>query len=78
VRRILTHYLDEIRQMVCAGQAAGSIRPEVAPDTAAMMFFGMIVPAGILWHLTDGGIDVTQHAERVWQLFHRAVAVLPS
>ena len=26
------------------------------------MFFGMVVPAGILWHLSDGGFDVTQHA----------------
>jgi len=32
------------------------------------------MPAGRLWHLTDGGIELTQHAERAWHLFHRAVA----
>lgn len=74
VRRILTNYLVQIRETIQAGQAVGKIRPEIDPDTAAMMFFGMIVPAGMLWHLTDGGIDVTQHAERAWQLYYRALA----
>ena len=38
------------------------------------MFMGMIVPAGILWHLTDGGFNVTQHAGRAWQMFQAAIA----
>jgi hypothetical protein len=37
------------------------------------MFLGMIVPAGILWHLTDGGFNVTQHAGRAWQMFRAAI-----
>jgi AcrR family transcriptional regulator len=73
VHRILRHYIDGIAEFVRAGQAAGVIRPEVDPETTALMFFGIVVPGGILWHLTDGGFDVTRHAERAWQMFCRAV-----
>lgn len=74
VRRILTGYLSRVANLIQEAQATGLIRPEIDPQTAALMFFGIIMPAGIFWHLTDGGIDVTQHAERAWHLFHRAVA----
>lgn len=74
VRRIVMTYLGQIVQLVRQAQAAGQVRPELDPQTVALVFFGMIVPAGILWHLTDGGIDVTQHAERAWQFFRGAVA----
>ncbi len=42
-----------------------------------MMLFGIIVPAGILWHLTEGGFDVTRHAQRAWQLFSSAITQTP-
>jgi len=74
VLAIVTSYLGQIGRLVREAQGAGRIRAEIDPDTVSLLFFGMIVPAGMLWHLTDGGIDVTQHAERVWQLFQRAVA----
>ena len=34
-----------------------------------MMFLGMIIPAGVVWHLTDGGFNLTQHAGRAWKMF---------
>jgi hypothetical protein len=46
----------------------------VDPATAALLFLGIVVPAGILWHLTEGGFDVTRHAERAWQIYRRAIA----
>jgi AcrR family transcriptional regulator len=73
VRRILTGYLDQVEQIIREGQKQGSIRREIAPGCAALMFFGMVVPAGILWHLTDGGFDVTQHAARAWEMFAAAL-----
>ena len=60
-------------EIVRLGQSQGRIRPDLDVQTVAMMLFGIIVPAGILWHLTDGGFDVTRHAQRAWQLFRTAV-----
>jgi hypothetical protein len=37
------------------------------------MFLGLVQPAAILWQLSDGGIDVTKHAERAWQIFSDAI-----
>jgi AcrR family transcriptional regulator len=74
VRRIVVGYLAEVEQLVRDGQQQGVIRTELPPKTIAVMFLGMIVPAGILWHLTEGGFNVTQHAGRAWQIFRRAIA----
>jgi AcrR family transcriptional regulator len=73
VRRIVGGYLDEIGRMVREGQQQGQIDRHLLPRTAAMMFLGMIVPAGVVWHLTDGGFNLTQHAGRVWKMFQQAL-----
>jgi AcrR family transcriptional regulator len=73
VRRMLTEYLGHIGELVRQGQRDGRMRAELDPGTVALLFMGMIVPAAIVWHLTDGGLDVTQHAERAWALFRRAI-----
>lgn len=65
---ILMGYLGQVRQIVEAGQKQRRIRPNLDPETVVMMYFGIVVPAGIRWHLTDGGFDVTRHAERAWQI----------
>ncbi len=73
VQQILGAYLERIAELVRQGQKEGKIRPELDPATAATMLIGIVVPAGILWHLTDGGFDVTKHAERAWQILRRAI-----
>jgi AcrR family transcriptional regulator len=75
VRRMLNDYLGHIGQLVRQGQEEGKVRPDVDPGTVALLFMGMIVPAGIVWHLTDGGFDVTQHAQRAWEVFRRGISV---
>jgi AcrR family transcriptional regulator len=74
VHRILSAYLGNIGQFVKEGQRQGCIRRELDPEAVALAFIGMIVPAGILWHLTDGGFDVTRHANRAWPLFKQSIA----
>ncbi|MGA2068150.1 MAG: TetR/AcrR family transcriptional regulator [Thermoguttaceae bacterium] len=73
VRQILSGYLDQVEQMVREGHEEGSIRREIVPASAALMFLGTVMPAAVLWHLTDGGFDVTQHAARAWELFAAAL-----
>ena len=75
VHSLVTAYLGAVEQLVRAGQQQGSIRKELVPKNVAVMFLGLIVPAGILWHLTEGGYNVTQHAARTWDMFRRAIVV---
>lgn len=73
VLHILNRYVGQVIEIVQLGQSQQRIRPELDAQAITMMLFGIIVPAGILWHLTDGGFDVTRHAQRAWQLFDLAV-----
>jgi hypothetical protein len=74
VQEILSGYLAAIQQSVLEGQAQGCIRANMLPETVAMMFLGIVMPAGILWHLTEGGFNVTQHAGRAWKMLREAIA----
>jgi AcrR family transcriptional regulator len=72
---ILGAYRGQIVGLIRDGQQEGVIRAELDPETVSLMLLGIIIPAGILWHLTDGGFDVTRHAERCWQMFYEMIAV---
>lgn len=73
ILRILMGYLGQVRQIVEAAQKQRRIRPNLDPETVVMMFFGIFIPAGIRWHLTEGGFDITKHAERAWHILRDAL-----
>lgn len=70
---IITGYLKGVAEIVGRGQQAGQIRPELDPGTVAIMFLGLVQPAAILWHLSDGGLDVTRHVQKAWEIFVEAL-----
>ncbi len=72
--RVLEMYRGQLREIVHEGQRQGCIREDIDAETAALLFLGMVIPAGVLWHVTDGGFDVTRHAHRAWPMFRAAVA----
>jgi len=74
VFQIFTRYTGQVAEIVRRGQRQGRIRRELDVQTVTMMLFGIIVPAGILWHLTEGRFDVTRHAQRAWQILRGAIA----
>jgi AcrR family transcriptional regulator len=69
VMQIVRSYKGQLVDIVRQGQRQGLLRTDADPETAAMMILGIVVPAAILWHLTEGGFDVTRHATRAWALF---------
>lgn len=73
VHEMVKSYLKRVREIVQRGQENGQIRPGLDPSPVSLMFLGMIQPAAILWRLSDGGIDVTKHAEKAWQIFSEAI-----
>ncbi len=62
-------YLKRIGNIISQGQQEGRIRPDADPETLSLMFLGMIQPAAILWHMSDGRSNVTKHAEMAWKIF---------
>jgi len=73
VFQIFTRYTGHVAEIVRLGQRQGRIRRNLDVQTVTMMLFGIIVPAGILWHLTEGRFDVTRHAQRAWRILRSAI-----
>jgi AcrR family transcriptional regulator len=74
VQALLGGYLGRIAETVRRGQRAGQIARGRDPQTVALMFMGLIVPAGALWHMSGGAFDIEVHVERAWRIFRRAIA----
>ncbi|MGW8255891.1 MAG: TetR/AcrR family transcriptional regulator [Thermoguttaceae bacterium] len=70
-------YSAGVAEIVRHAQKQKLIRRELDPATVAMMIFGIVLPAGILWHLTEGRFDVTQHANRAWNILRCAIVASP-
>ena len=70
---IFSQYSGQLADIVRRGQEQGVVRGDLDPATVAMMVFGIVLPAGILWHLTEGGFDVTRNAARAWDMVRRAI-----
>ena len=73
VYRIIRGYLDRVADLMRQGQQTGRIRPDVEPDTLALLFLGLIQPAAFLWHISGQGIDIAAHADQAWQVFSEAI-----
>lgn len=70
---MLKGYHSRVEEIVRQGQQAGEIRQDLDPRTIAVMFWGMLPPVVILWHVSEGRFDVTRHAARAWQLFSEVI-----
>jgi AcrR family transcriptional regulator len=73
VFRTVNAYLKGVEDIVRQGQAASAVKPDLDPPTIALMFLGLIQPAAILSHMSDGKLDVARHAEQAWTVFTGAI-----
>lgn len=71
---IIGGYLDDVARIVGEGQKAGCIRKDVEPSTVAVVFLGLIQPAAVLWHLSEGQFDVTKQARKAWDIIKEAIS----
>lgn len=78
VHRMFRTYVGHLADIVRRGQAQGQVRSELDPETTALLVLGIVIPAAILWHVSEGGFDVTRHAERAWQTLRETIAVAQS
>ena len=72
--KMVEGYLKRVADIVTQGQREGQIRSDIDPNTASMMFLGLIQPAAILWNLSGGKFDVTRHVEKSWPFFCSGLA----
>jgi len=70
---IIKGYLERISEIISQGKQKGQMHQDINPATASLMFLGIIQPAAILWHMSDGEFDVTKHAEKAWEIFRECI-----
>jgi AcrR family transcriptional regulator len=73
MREIMTRYIQGLATIVHEGQRAGRIARGLDPRTSAVLFLGLIQPAAILWHVTEGRFDLRRHAARSWDFYRRGI-----
>lgn len=74
VAEIITSYLKQIQKIIEEGKQDSTIREDVVPTTASVMFLGMILPAAVLWNVTEGVFDMIAHTENAWPAFVRCIS----
>ena len=73
VLSILMSYLKDVTEIVRDGQRLGQIRVDVDAGTVALMYLGLIQPAAVLSHVSDGSFDLRNHVQRSFKLFREAI-----
>lgn len=70
---IIQDVINNVATIVRAGQKNGTLRDDLAPESIAVSFLGMIQPAAIIWDLSAGEFDLARHGRQAWLLFSNAV-----
>ncbi len=70
---MVRRFLDAVTDIVARGQARGVIRTDLAAENVALLYFGLIQPGAVLWHLSGGRFDITRRARENWQVVKAAI-----
>ena len=73
VYELLQGYLEHVATLFSEAQQAGAVRKDIRPSELSVMFLGLVQPPAILWHISDGGFDVTHQVDQAWRLFCDAI-----
>lgn len=74
VYQIIRGYLAQVSQIVRDGQRSGAIRAELNPKVVSMALLGIVLPGAVLWNLSSGQFDVSDHAEQAWNLLRESIS----
>ena len=77
VADIITSYLKEVEAIIASGRQDGTIRKDVVPTTAAVMFLGLVMPAAVLWNVSEGNFDISAHVKTAWPAYERSITAHP-
>lgn len=65
----ITRYQAHIQELVRQAQIQGRMNTAYPPATWTYLFLGLVQPAAILWHLSDGRSDALQQAAGAWEAY---------
>ncbi|MEX0761382.1 MAG: TetR/AcrR family transcriptional regulator [Dehalococcoidia bacterium] len=72
-RRLVEDYLELVEGIVAEGVERGEIHHAVAPDAAAVLFFGMVQATVTRWLFDAAAHPLVENASSMWQLFRASL-----
>jgi AcrR family transcriptional regulator len=75
---VFSGYLEGVADIIRQGQRDGCIRSDVNARSLAILFLGLVQPAGVLWTLSDGRFDITGQARAAWPIFEQSLRANPA
>ncbi len=73
VSGIIRIYIERIKEMLAAAAENGEVRPEIDPESAATLVFGMIQGLVNIWALNDYSFDIELKYAGLWQVFQAGI-----
>lgn len=75
VHGLIQRFLGRVAEFFKEAQLSGRVRTDLSADELSVMFLGLVQPAAILWHVSDGGFDVTRQVEKAWRVFSESIQI---
>lgn len=73
LKEIMESYLAAIAGVIEEGKQDCVVRADVSPQSAAVLFIGLIIPVAMLYRLSDGKFDTKSQLESIWPVFERGI-----
>ena len=73
--QVVTHYLNNISNILAEGAKTENIRNDIDPDAAALMFFALVQSIVTLWSLSGYSFDLHQRMIPLWKGYRRGITV---
>jgi AcrR family transcriptional regulator len=74
----INRYNDGISKIIEMGKASGELRKEVNASSAAILFFSIIQGLTNIWALSNYKLELQEHFDYTWQLFHDSLVAKTS
>jgi len=75
---ILREYIGGVRKILDEGKEVGRVQANVDSAAASLLFIGILQPAALIWHLSEGSFDVTRQIEKAWEIYRAQVFSFPT
>jgi AcrR family transcriptional regulator len=73
IYKLLRQFRNGLGSIVKMGQRQKLIRNDLRPDMIVLFWVGIIQPAALLYHLSNGKFDLEKHGKVAWKLFHQMI-----
>jgi TetR/AcrR family transcriptional regulator, fatty acid metabolism regulator protein len=69
----LNEFRGRLISIVRMGQKEGQIRRDVSPETVVLFWIGILQPAALLYHLSQGKFDIEKQGKQAWKLYEEMI-----